>query len=217
MTTTSTSCPKPRITPRRHAAGKRAFGIVNTPAPDAQTRHRVAATIAPTIRGAVGRRQQGVLRYDDSPDVLELVGSTLGREISGIGPATPDHIIQTKRLPLWLECDRPEDIEGLLARLPAAAEQYAEDYRRWHAEHSPSSRVGATPMLDPYPRVVLVPGVGMWTTGRDARASLITGDIYHHNYRRDAFKPKASVDIPPSPPRTPSKRSTGPWSCTSWD
>ena len=163
-----------------HAAGKRAFGIVKTPAPDAQTRHRFAAAIAPTIRGAVGRRPQGVLRYDDSPDVLELVGSTLGREVSGIGPATPDHIIQTKRLPLWLECDRPEDIEGLLARLPAAVEKYADDYHRWHAEHSLSSHVGDTPMLDPYPRVVLVPGVGMWTTGLDARASLITGDIYHH-------------------------------------
>jgi NAD(P)-dependent dehydrogenase (short-subunit alcohol dehydrogenase family) len=35
-------------------------------------------------------------------------------------------------------------------------------------------------MLDPYPRVVLLPGVGMWTTGRDARAAVITADIYHH-------------------------------------
>ena len=120
-TTTSTSCPKPRITPRRHAAGRRAFGIVNTPAPDAQTRHRVAATIAPTIRGAVGRRQQGVLRYDDSPDVLELVGSTLGREVSRIGPATPDHIIQTKRLPLWLECDRPDRRRGSARKAPGGS------------------------------------------------------------------------------------------------
>ena len=161
----------------RQGAGKRAFGAVSTPALDAATRRRVASDIAPTLRGAVARHQHGVLRYDDSPDVLELVGSALGDEVSAVGPATPDHIIQTKRLPLWLGNDHPEDVGGLLARLPTAVEEYAEEYRRWHGQHSMED----TPMLDPYPRVVLVPGVGMWTTGRDARATLVTGDIYHHS------------------------------------
>ena len=35
-------------------------------------------------------------------------------------------------------------------------------------------------MLDPHPRVILVSGVGMWSTGKDAKAALIAGDIYHH-------------------------------------
>ena len=169
---------------RRQAAGRRAFGVVKTPALDADARHRVAAAVAPALRGAVGHGQQTVLRYDDSPDVLELVGSDLGAQVSAIGPATPDHIIQTKRLPLWLEHDTPGEIEGLLARLPSAVEGYAEEYRQWHARHSS----GEASMLDPYPRVVLVPGLGMWTTGRDARAARITGDIYRHTIQvmRDA-------------------------------
>ena len=53
---------------------------------------------------------------------------------------------------------------------------YAEEYAAWYQMHT----TGDDSMLDPYPRVVLLPGVGMWTTGRDARASLITNDIYHH-------------------------------------
>ena len=99
-----------------------------------------------------------------------------GRELSGIGPATPDHLIQTKRKPQWVDTTDPEDVPALLDALRRGAEQYAEEYSEWYREHS----TGGEPMLDPYPRVVLVPGVGMWTTGRDSRAALITGDIYHH-------------------------------------
>ena len=163
---------------QRQAAGKRAFGAITTPELEAEDRHHIAASIAPVLRGAVSRQQFTVLRYDDSPGALELVGSQLGREVSAIGPATPDHIIQTKRLPLWLENQQPGDLDDLLARIPEAVEGYADSYRRWHSRYSGSDDL---PILDPYPRVVLVPGVGMWTTGRDVRAALVTGDIYHHS------------------------------------
>ena len=38
-------------------------------------------------------------------------------------------------------------------------------------------------MLDPNPRVILVPGAGMWTAGKDARAARIVRDIYRHTMR----------------------------------
>ena len=163
---------------RRQAVGKGAFGAITTPVLNPENRRHIAASIAPVLRGALSRQQSTILRYDGSPDVLELVGSQLGRDVSAIGPATPDHIIQTKRLPLWLENQQPDDLGGLLTRIPAAVEGYADAYRRWHAQHTESTDL---PILDPYPRVVLVPGVGMWTTGRDARAALVTADIYHHS------------------------------------
>ncbi len=165
----------------RQSAGKRIFGAVKTHALDTETRHRVASAIAPALRGAVSRQQFTLLRYDDSPSVLQLVSSQIGREVSAVGPATPDHIIQTKRLPLWLENERPEDVERLLAKLPAAVDEYAEEYRRWHGEHTSAAGSIDTAILDPYPRVVLVPGLGMWTTGTNARAALVTGDIYRHS------------------------------------
>jgi rhamnulose-1-phosphate aldolase/alcohol dehydrogenase len=117
-----------------------------------------------------------LLRYDDSSDVLEFVGSTEGRRLSGIGPATPDHLVHSKRRPLWLEVADPTDVAAIVEALRRGVPAYADEYARWYREHTS----GQDSMLDPYPRVVLLPGIGMWTTGRDARAALITGDIYHH-------------------------------------
>ena len=161
---------------KRQAGGRRVFGGMRQESLDAERRHRVATAVAPTLRGLLSRRSRAVLRYDDNEDVLEFVGSERGKELSGIGPATPDHLIQTKRTPLWVDVDDPEDLPGLLQSLRKGVERHAEEYTEWYGQHTN----GGEPMLDPYPRVVLVPGVGMWTTGRDQRGALITGDIYHH-------------------------------------
>ena len=143
---------------------------------DAGERHRVAAAVAPTLRGLVSQGQPVVLRYDDSPDVLEFIGSADGCRLSGIGPATPDHLIHTKRRPLWVEADDPTDVPAIIQALRGGVAAYAEEYALWYREHTS----GEDSMLDPYTRVVLLPGVGMWTTGRDVRAALIAGDIYRH-------------------------------------
>ena len=141
-----------------------------------EERRRAASRLAPTIRGLVSRQQKMVLRFDDSDDVLEFIGSREGKRLSGIGPATPDHLIHTKRKPLWLEVADPGDAEGVRAGLEEALSGYSEEYAAWYRECTSDEH----PMLDPSPRVILLPGVGMWTTGKDAQAALITGDIYHH-------------------------------------
>jgi NAD(P)-dependent dehydrogenase (short-subunit alcohol dehydrogenase family) len=117
-----------------------------------------------------------VLRFDDSPDVLEFIGSQDGQHLSGIGPATPDHLIHTKRRPLWLEVEDATDSSEVRDKLRQGLTDYADEYARWYRAHTS----GEHPMLDPFPRVILLPGVGMWTTGKDALAAQITGDIYHH-------------------------------------
>ena len=158
------------------SVGKKVFGGLRRRPLEAECRHRVAAAVAPTLRGLVSRRKRSVLRFDDSPDVLDFVGSERGRELSGVGPATPDHLLQTKQKPWWVDVDDPEDVPMLLQSVRQGVERAAEEYNEWYNQHS----TGGEPMLDPYPRVVLVPGIGMWTTGRDYRGALIPGDIYHH-------------------------------------
>ena len=161
---------------RKQGTGRTVFGGIKQRPLDAERRHQVAAAVAPTLRGLVSRRTRSVLRHDDGQDVLEFVGSQWGRELSGIGPATPDHLLQTKRKPLWVDVEEPDNVAALLDSMRRGIERYAEEYSDWYRQHTS----GEEPMLDPYPRVVLVPGVGMWTTGRDCRGALITGDIYHH-------------------------------------
>ena len=161
---------------RTKATGKQVFGVLKQRPLDTDKRREVASAVAPTLRGAVSRNNRAVLRFDDQPDVLEFVGSEQAKHLSGIGPATPDHLIQTKRRPLWVDAPDPEDVSAIRQAIAAGVEEYAQEYTRWYEEHTDRGH----PILDPYPRVALVPGIGMWSTGRDSRAALVTGDIYHH-------------------------------------
>jgi len=82
-------------------------------------------------------------------------------EISQRGPITPDHVIRTKRVPM-------------LGRDVTA---YAGDYKRYFDAHAANARTSVT-MLDPAPRAVLDPDLGLLTVGRSARDAQIVCDIY---------------------------------------
>jgi rhamnulose-1-phosphate aldolase/alcohol dehydrogenase len=142
---------------------------------DPERRRRVAATLAPAIRGALGANRRLVARWTDAPEVLEFVGSPRAREASAAGAATPDHILTTKRLPLWVDVDDPGDAD-------AAAERFREALGRWRADYLAYVERHRTdePLLEPAPRVVLVPGVGMWTAGPNPRTAALARDIYLH-------------------------------------
>jgi rhamnose utilization protein RhaD (predicted bifunctional aldolase and dehydrogenase)/NAD(P)-dependent dehydrogenase (short-subunit alcohol dehydrogenase family) len=79
------------------------------------------------------------------------------------GPATPDHVIRTKRLPLI-----GRDVAGYVAA-----------YKAYFDEHAPQARDKKT-MLDPAPRLILDPELGMCTLGRSAKDAAIIADIYRH-------------------------------------
>ncbi|MFC6093123.1 bifunctional aldolase/short-chain dehydrogenase [Saccharothrix lopnurensis] len=100
-----------------------------------------------------------VTRHTD-PAIAAFVARPDLADLAGRGPATPDHVIRTKRVPLV-----GRDVEG-----------YAAEYRRYFERHA---RPGLT-MLDPAPRVVLDPELGMLTIGRRARDADIARDIYAH-------------------------------------
>jgi rhamnulose-1-phosphate aldolase/alcohol dehydrogenase len=118
---------------------------------------------------ALHLRRGRILEFDDSPEVLEFLARPDAETITQIGAATPDHLLYTKRFPLFVgEGEDPRD----------AMRRYVERYAAWYAAH-PSEFA----MLDPNPRVVLMPGAGMWTAGKDARAARIVRDIYRHTMR----------------------------------
>lgn len=83
--------------------------------------------------------------------------------IAGRGPATPDHVIRTKRLPM-------------VGRDVAA---YVKAYQAYFAEHEPQAKERKT-MLDPAPRVVLDPQLGLCAVGRSAKDAVIVAEIYQH-------------------------------------
>ena len=79
------------------------------------------------------------------------------------GPATPDHVIRTKPLPMV-----GRDVEG-----------YARAYREYFAGHAPHAKSQKT-ILDPAPRVVIDPELGLLTAGRTAKDAAIAAEIYEH-------------------------------------
>jgi rhamnulose-1-phosphate aldolase/alcohol dehydrogenase len=125
--------------------------------------------LAPSLRGALGRQRPVILELDDSPEVLEFLARPDAAEVTQIGAATPDHLLYTKRFPLFL---RPGD--AVEEALHAWIERYEAHYKANPSEFE---------MLEPQPRVILVPGAGMWTAGKDARAGRIVRDIYRHTMR----------------------------------
>jgi rhamnulose-1-phosphate aldolase/alcohol dehydrogenase len=156
--------------------GRVRFGglAVQAPAPD--QRRRVALAVAPWLRGILGRDRRVVMAFDDSAEVLEFAGSREARALSSIGPATPDHTIYTKRLPCFVPVDRPADPEAVKAALTSSVNGFVGEYTAYVKAHDAG---GAGPS-DPFPRVIVIAGLGMFTTGKDRRTAAIVSDIYHH-------------------------------------
>lgn len=159
------------------SGGRRVFGPVRQSPLGEAERRAVAAAVAPAIRGAISGRQRAVLRFDDSAEVLEFVGSAEAAVLSQVGAATPDHMLNTKRLPLWVEAADPGDAGALARSAREAIARYAEE----HIEYVGRNNKEGLPILDPYPRVILVPGVGLWSTGKDAGRAVIPAEIYRHS------------------------------------
>ena len=135
---------------------------IEAPSPEPRRRE----TSVPALRGALGGR---ILELDDSPETLAFLAREDASRITQIGAATPDHLLYTKRHPLFLQPG--DDVKGKLAEWQA---RYKAHYDAHPSEFA---------MLEPMPRIALMPGVGMWTAGKDARAARIVRDIYRHTMR----------------------------------
>jgi len=181
---------------RDRGKGKRVFGQTARPALPKEARREIVARIAPYLRGLLSGRsteagdaetaaahpKRVVLRYDDEDDVLEFVGSEAGPQLSLAGPATPDHLLYTKPRPLFVDtpfASALETEEGIAALKQAIARGLA-TYASWYDLYFKKHATGKEPKLDPQPRVILVPGLGMFTAWKDARHTRIVADIYHH-------------------------------------
>jgi len=155
-------------------AGRRVFGAARVSVLDAEARRATAVAVAPKLRGTLGRGRRVVLAFDDDPRVTEFASSAAAPDVSQVGPATPDHTIFTKRVACL--ADASDDPAALAQAIERSVARYAEDYTRYFETH----RFAGAELLDPLPRVVLVPGLGMFTAGKDRRTAAIASDVYRH-------------------------------------
>ncbi len=157
--------------------GRRVFGGPRIDALAPASRRAAALAVAPRLRGRLGRSKRVVLGFDDSPPVQEFVSSVDAPALSQVGPATPDHTIYTKRLPCFVDLARStDDPLAIWDAIDSSVERFVVDYTAYFEAH----KFAGAELTDPLPRVVLVPGLGMFTAGRDRRTAGIVDDIYHH-------------------------------------
>ncbi len=135
------------------------------------------ATLAPIVRGRLGAGQRRyILTLRTSPTIRAFVDDPALRDLATRGPATPDHVIRTKQHPLVLDLGTGGDPREVLEVELAA---YRARYDQYVAQQVARKGVSRTP-LDPDPRILLVPGLGLVAAGADANSAAIAADIYEH-------------------------------------
>ncbi|HEU4394136.1 MAG TPA: SDR family oxidoreductase, partial [Planctomycetota bacterium] len=145
------------------------------------TRWSACNEFAPRLRGLLATPDRVVLRLEDHPGAasrrtLEFASSRDAARLCRIGPATPDHLLHTKRLPCFVPATDPLDAERTAAEAETAIREWSRSYERWVRKwNRERHRVD-----DLKPRVVIVRGLGMWTAGRDAKQARVVSDIYRH-------------------------------------
>lgn len=157
-------------------AGKPAFGGQVRPTLAADDRRAVAARLMPAIRGMISKDRHKVGHFDDSPAVLEFLGSAMLETLAPMGTSCPDHFLRTKIAPLVVAFDPAKpDVDATLASLAPAVAAYRADYAAYHAR---CKHPDSPALRDPNAVVYLVPGVGMITFALDKATARISGEFY---------------------------------------
>jgi rhamnose utilization protein RhaD (predicted bifunctional aldolase and dehydrogenase)/NAD(P)-dependent dehydrogenase (short-subunit alcohol dehydrogenase family) len=143
-----------------------------------------AAEAAPILRGACaipepsgsGAYKRFILEFRASPAVLNYVNGAELARYGRAGVATPDHTIRTKNYPLIVPAPQAGRLDEFQRRVHEAVECFVAEYHAYFARHN-ARQIAPKRGLDPMPRVILVPGLGLFGLGRSAKDAKIAADI----------------------------------------
>jgi rhamnulose-1-phosphate aldolase/alcohol dehydrogenase len=145
------------------------------PAAD-HARPELLKELLPAIRGAVSSERHKLLTLDTSARSVEFVSSVEAEHLVTVGAPCPDHLVHTKRVPLWIPYDPDaDDVDALRERITERAEAFRADYRAYVEEYGDET----TEPADADPRIVLVQHLGLVSTGTTTKNSTVSRDLYH--------------------------------------
>lgn len=141
-----------------------------------QERKQILTQILPLIRGWVSKEKRAIVTYDDHQRILTFVNSADAQSLSQIGAACPDHLVHTKRTPLFVDWDpEREDVSALIEKVKQGITDYQEAYRQYFERN----RNEGDTIAESSPRVILIPGVGMVNTGKSWQMAKVSASLYH--------------------------------------
>jgi NAD(P)-dependent dehydrogenase (short-subunit alcohol dehydrogenase family) len=149
-----------------------------------------AAQIAPVLRGRLASAsgnpdvpwKRMILEHRATPEILSLLDEPHCATLAARGPLTPDHVIRTKAHPLYLANLELDDAEKLRAAVDREIDGFRARYDAYFAAQVAAKGVQRT-KLDPDPRVLLVPGVGLFGVGKSRKDAAIAADLAEHTLR----------------------------------
>ncbi len=142
-----------------------------------QFRESLLADLLPWLRGQVSQMNKFIGTIETSDAILGFVNSHDAQRLAELGTSCPDHFLRTKIKPLYVDWNpQTENLDLLKSKLASGIQQYREDYSAYYEdckhENSPAMR-------DPNPTVILIPGIGMITWGKDKSESRVTAEFYN--------------------------------------
>lgn len=144
------------------------------PLPEAERRVRAAA-LAPVIRGLASHDRAQVGHFTDAGPVLDFLSRSEHPRLAALGTSCPDHFLRTKIRPLVLDLPPGAGLDAAVDRLKELHREYREEYRAYYERHADEH---TPPMRGADPAIVLVPGVGMFSFGKDKQTARVAGEFY---------------------------------------
>ena len=140
-----------------------------------EERRSKAVALFPTLRGMASTDRPQVGHFFDTDTVLGFLESERHADVASRGSSCPDHFLRTKVRPMILDLPADASVPEMIERLGQLHADYRVAYRsyydRYATPESPAMR-GADPAI------VLVPGVGMFSFGKDAQTARVAGEFF---------------------------------------
>ncbi|MGQ5633617.1 MULTISPECIES: bifunctional aldolase/short-chain dehydrogenase [unclassified Streptomyces] len=142
--------------------------------PEAERRERAAA-LAPYVRALASHDKPQVGHFTDTVVVLDFLARAEHPRLAALGTSCPDHFLRTKVRPLVLDLPPTAPLEQAAARLKELHAAYREEYAAYYERHATAD---SPAMRGADPAIVLVPGVGMFSFGKDKQTARVAGEFY---------------------------------------
>lgn len=160
---------------QRHATARGPVRFGGEAVPVRHDRKDLAVAIAPFLRGRISAQRRWISSFSDAPDVLQFVNSAHARDLAYLGTSCPDHFIRTKIRPLFVQWAPGEGLAELRRNIDYTLAEYRNQYRAYYRTFATPQ---SPPLRDASPAVVLIPGLGMFSYGKNKTEARITGEFY---------------------------------------
>ena len=142
---------------------------------DPAARKTRAAELAPHLRGVASQDVRMVGHFTDADVVLHFTESADLFKLAALGTSCPDHFLRTKISPMVLDTAPDAPLEEVLARVAELHEKYREVYAGYYARHASKD---SPAMRGADPAIILVPGIGMFSYGKDKQTARVASEFY---------------------------------------